>query len=556
MRRHRLLLFLAAVFAAKLVVVLQLRHHPLLQADVPGFESTSYATLASAGRFGVPPLYVYFLALLLKVVKGFAAVRIVQIVLGTIAVGCVFAAARIWFGPRAAWIAALFASLTGLFTFYEATILPSALDPFLTSLALATLAAGLAPRGTRQTLWFGVSLVAFALFLLNRPALIYGGLRFYAGNNAAADGTYRPVAGIAAEDLVQQRLDARNVAEASSGRTLDDDGVSSYFYSLGRSWIRLHPGDAASNLRRKIALVFNAAHVSPSYSYPFFADDADTLLKFLFVGPWLLLPLGVVGLGSGALLIRRREYAMWAAFVPLFAFAVTVFYVTERARLPVLIPLCVGAGAVADYVMSRRSYGILLALAAIAGLAMLANRPLPHDDGRAEDRTRMAEAMIVRDRVDLAEQWAARAIQIHPRPSDVHLRVGRRLVVHSRPDAAIAHLERVLRDDPSSADANFAMGQALVGAKRPREAIPRLRAAMQGGMRESLVGYELARAMAASGDRAGALQALQAVRPEDPADVDTWNALGQLALQLGSPSLAASFFNGESRARQLRQGIK
>ena len=37
MRRHRLLIFLAAVFAAKLVVVLQLRHHPLLQPDLAGF---------------------------------------------------------------------------------------------------------------------------------------------------------------------------------------------------------------------------------------------------------------------------------------------------------------------------------------------------------------------------------------------------------------------------------------------------------------------------------------------------------------------------------------
>jgi tetratricopeptide (TPR) repeat protein len=555
-RRHRLLLFLAAVFAAKLVVVLQLRGHPLLQADVPGFESAGYVTLASTGRFGVPPLYVYFLALLLKVVKGFAAVRIVQIVLGTIAVGGVFAAARVWFGARAAWIAALFAALTGLFTFYEATILPSALDPFLTAVALATLAAGLAPRGTRQTLWFGVSIVAFALCLLNRPALIYGGLRFYVGNSASADGTYRPVAGIAAEDLVQQRFDARRVAEASSGRKLDDGGVSSYFYALGRSWIRLHPGDAASLFGRKLALVFNAAHVAPTYSYRFFADDADTLLRFLFVGPWLLLPLGLAGLVAGAFLVRSREYAMWAAFVPLFAFAVAIFFVTERGRLPLLIPLSVGAGAVADYVMSRRSYGILAVLAAIAGLALLTNRPLPHDDGRAEDRTRMAEAMIVRDRVDLADQWTAKAIAIHPRPSEVHLRVGRRLVVHSRPEAAIAHLERVLRADPLSAEGNFAMGQALVQAKRPREAIPRLRAAMQAGMRESLAGYELTRAMAASGDRAGALQTLQSVRPEDPADVEMWNALGRLAVQLGSPSLAASFFNGESRARQLRQGSK
>ena len=86
--------------------------------------------------------------------------------------------------------------------------------------------------------------------------------------------------------------------------------------------------------------------------------------------------------------------------------------------------------------------------------------------------------------------------------------------------------------------------EALVQAKRPREAIPRLRDALRAGVRESLAGYDLARALSAAGDRAGALQTLQAIRPESPSDVESWNALGQLALQLESPSLAAAFFNG------------
>jgi len=170
--------------------------------------------------------------------------------------------------------------------------------------------------------------------------------------------------------------------------------------------------------------------------------------------------------------------------------------------------------------------------------------PFQRSDGRAEERARMAEAMVVRDRIDLAEEWTAKAEAIHPRPGDVHLRVGRRMGVHSRPEQAIAHLEQALRRDPSSGEANLAMGQALVQARRPREAIPRLREALRAGVRESLAGYELARALSAAGDRAGALQTLQGIRPASASDGDSWNALGQLALQLESPSLAAAFFNG------------
>ena len=136
MRRHRFLIFLAAVFAAKLVVVLQLRDHALLQPGT-AIDTSAYARLAaevdagnrwlSPGLYVVPPLYVYFLAGILAIAKSLIAARIAQIGLGTAAVALVFAAARRWFGVRAAWIAALFAGLTGLFTFYEALLVHASL---------------------------------------------------------------------------------------------------------------------------------------------------------------------------------------------------------------------------------------------------------------------------------------------------------------------------------------------------------------------------------------------------------------------------------------------
>jgi hypothetical protein len=68
-RRYRVFLFLAAVFAAKLIVVLQLRDHPLLQPDT-GLDTTVYTRLAEQvvsgnlslgpGLYFVSPLYIYF----------------------------------------------------------------------------------------------------------------------------------------------------------------------------------------------------------------------------------------------------------------------------------------------------------------------------------------------------------------------------------------------------------------------------------------------------------------------------------------------------------------
>lgn len=581
MRRHRFLLFLAAVFAAKLVVVLQLRDHPLLQADASQ----------------VSPLYALFLGAFAAAGAPLAAVRVAQIAIGTAAVACVFVGARAWFGERAGWVAAVFAALTGLFTFYETLILPSALDPFLTASALAVLALGFAAPGRTRAnvLWLLAAGGLFGVLVLNRPhallpaiaiaavlaalrrihaaalvttglaivllpaaihhsavsgewsPLARGGLTFYIGNNPESDGTYRPVAGLRA-DIREHQNDAHAVAEASLGRDLDAGGVSRYFYGLGWSWIRLHPGDALAHFSRKLALAFNAGFIAQDYSYPFYARDMRTLLALLFVGPWLLLPIGLVGLVAGAPRNHPAEYLIWASFVPLYAVSIAVFFVIERYRLPLLIPLCIGAGAAVELLVLRSSPARSLvvrfaALAAVLLAAVLANRPAGRDDGRAEERTRMAEALIVRDRADLAEEWAAKAAAIHPRPATVHLRVGRRFTVHSRPAAAIAHLQRALREDPRDPDVHYAMGQALLEARRPREAIPWLRDATKAGARVNLAGYDLARALAATGDRAGALQTLQAVRPDSPSDVQGWYALGQLAMQLESPSLAAAFFN-------------
>jgi tetratricopeptide (TPR) repeat protein len=611
-KRHPLAIFLAAVFAAKLVVLLQLRDHPLLQANA-GLDTTVYTTLASQvlagntslapGLYFVSPLYIYFLAAALSVFQSLTAVRLIQIGLGTTAVWMIFVGARAWFGERAASIAAVLAALTGLFTFHEVLILQAALDPFLTAAALTALALAFTAR--RAGLWFALSGLAFGVQTLNRPNVLipclvilamlaiarrwrptilmaaglaialspviirngvvagdwspgssHGGLNFYIGNSADANGTYHVVPGIT-PNIGGQQQDARRVAEQSVGRSLSDSEVSAYFYGLGWTWIRLHPKDALAVFARKLAYTFKSAYITLNYSYPFYAYDARTLLALLFVGPWLLIPVGLVGLVIATPPDRRFEYFVWSSFVPAYAVAVAVFFVAERYRLPMLVPLCMGSGVAIDHVWSlfRRSGGFRLqaqgtrfqpevfALIAIIPLAVLVNWPVHLDDGRAEERTRMAEAMVARDEYDEAEEWVQKAERDHPSPGLLHFRVARLYILRRKPERAIEHLKKSIQVDPNQPEVDYAYGQALVDAGRPAEAIPHLQNAVRAGVRVDLAGYDLARAFAATGNRAGALQILQTVKPENPKDADSWDALGQLAMQLESPSLAAAFFN-------------
>ena len=629
--KHPVAWFLAAVFLIKLAVVWQLRDHPLLQPNA-GLDTSVYATLAARvaagdlalgpGLYFVSPLYIYFLAAILALFGSYTAARVLQVALGTAAVGLIFVAGRAWFGRRAAWIAATLAALTGVFTFFETLLLQAALDPFLTAAASAALALALTRPEARR--WFLLTGLAFGIHTLNRPNVMipaiaivgllavarrwrpallmcaglfvallpvtmrnvavagdwspvssHGGLNFYIGNNPEADGTYHHVEGIT-PNIQGQQQDARRVAEQAVGRPLDDGEVSAYFYGLGWQWIRQHPGAAAALFARKMLYLFNRAHIFLNYSSPFYARDMRTVLLVLIVGAWLLVPLGGAGLIAAAPRDRIVPYLIWVSFMPAYAVSVAVFFVSERYRLPLLVPLCAGAGAFVDWGLGlfhlkaqatgdreEGTRGFRLqaqettAVVVAAVLFAIANWPLGLDDGRAEERTRMAEQLVAHDRYDEAERWTAKAEQGHPRPGVLHFRVARLLLLHRQVDAAIRHFEKASAIDPSQPEVEYGLGQALVDGGRSTEAIPHLQRALKAGVRVDLAGFDLARAQAATGDRTGAVRTLQSVRPENEQDAESWYTLGQLAMQLQAPALAETFLEraiaaapGASKPRQ------
>jgi tetratricopeptide (TPR) repeat protein len=583
--RPPLVVCLAAVCALKLAVMLQLKDHILTQPNA-GLDTTAYVALArrvlggdlalGPGLYDVSPLYIYFLAASLAAARSFTAVRVFQIVLGTSAVALVFVAANEWFGRRAAWIAAALATLTGLFTFYESLLLQAALDPFLTAAAIACLALGLTRGSWRWSLAAGV---VFGVQTCNRPNIAapaaalavllvaarrwrlasalaagmalalapvtlrnitasgywspvtssHGGLNFYIGNNAEADGTYRPLPGIT-PSMKGQQEDTRRFVREATGRSLDDAGVSAYFYRLGWTWMRDHPLPAIGLFARKLSLMFSAGYAWLNYSYPFFASDARTLLPVLFVGPWILFPLGLIGFVVAAPKAKRLDYAIWTSFVPLYGFAVAAFYVADRYQLPVLVPLCAGAGAALDWLAgalrARRWTPLAFAGAAFAALFIWTNRPLRLDDGVAEERTRMAERLVTLGRYGEAEQWLTRAAQAHAHPGVVHFRVAQQLLAHDQSAAAIVHFEEALRFDPGQPVAEYALGETYLEAERPRDAIAHLRRALEAGIRADQAAYDLVRALGAAGERTEAIRLLKTVHPLRDDDAERWLALG------------------------------
>src|SRR5262249_18436849 len=124
----------------------------------------------------------------------------------------------------------------------------------------------------------------------------------------------------------------------------------------------------------------------------------------------------------------------------------------------------------------------------------------------------------------------------------LHFRVGQRFLIARQPRLALAHLQRAHQLDPTQSEVAYRYGQALLETGQAQASVQYLRQGMDAGLAVDLAGYDLARALAAAGDRDGALAVLQRVQPSrtDPAQNDI--ALGQFALQLRAPVVAEGFF--------------
>jgi tetratricopeptide (TPR) repeat protein len=528
LKRLQIAAIVAAAFGVKLVVLLQLRHHPLLQPhgelDTAYYVSLSQriaseGLLAPIGAFFVSPLYVYFLAAIFEAGGTLLAAQVVQIALGAAAVALLFATSRHWFGERAAFVAAGLAILTGIFTFNEILILQSALDPFLVSCALYALSTGAyAAAGASLGLlalnrpnavvfavaaavvvfvreWRdgrarrGAVLVAALLAVLAANAarnyavsgdlvLIasHGGLNLYIGNHDRADGTYTPVPGIT-PSIAGQAGDSARVAESSTGRRLSPGEVSNYFARRALDWIAEHPAAAVELWIRKIRILLNRVDVPLNYSYAFYARESS-LLRVLAAGPWLLLPLGLVGLFWPSLRANHRGYWVWAMFVPVYGAAVVLFFVTDRYRMPLFVPLCASAGAALlrcfDLVQARK-FGMLLRPAgAIALVGLVAFSNLGLDNGIGSEQTRQAVWLIEQGSFDESRRYVEQIARDHSHPGVLRFRVAQALLDAGRADEAVTLLTEAIAIDGPRPAIRLVLGEALARSGRAGEAIKQL----------------------------------------------------------------------------------
>ncbi len=600
-----------AALLVRLLVLAQLGGDPLLQPRGL-LDDAVYVKLAMRVAAGdlligpevyyLAPFYTYFLGLIFALTGGSVAfARFVQVVLGAATVGLVGIAATSLWSRRAGIVAAVLAAGTGLFAFNEILILQSSIDPFLTALALVALIHALrreslgafalagvalgalslnrpntlpvvaivaivwvAQRFTRATLMQAVVLVlgallCFAPFTLRNRVVAgewvlvtsHGGLNFFIGNRAGADGTWGAVPGVRGS-IDGQKDDVRKVAGKALGHPVSASEASTYFYDQSWTWIRTHPGDWMRLLARKIALTFNATDVALNYSYTYFTRDEPGVLTLLAVGPWLIIPLGLFGLAVGFRRDDQTRYLTWACFVPGYALTVAAFFVSSRYRLPLVVPLLCAAGGAADWGWQRRA-SLLHArhlAGVLAGLAILfvaANWPMQADNGRMFEREERIVRLVTDGEVIEAKRMLADTEPGQPNRAPLLYRVAG--AFRDRGDArdAAEYFGRALALNPNEPWIHLNLAQSLVAAGRPAEAISHFETARAAAIDNVNATFGLARAYAGLGQREQADATLASLVTSENTESKTLLEMGLTAVEIRDLPLAERFFQGAVR---------
>ena len=590
---YALLIFVVALIV-RLVHLWQLQSSPFfdtLLGDASGYDK--WAQRLAAGDwigsdvFYQAPLYPYFLGVLYAVFgRDLLIVRVIQALVGS--ASCVLlglAGARL-FSKRVGLVAGLALALWAPAIFFDGLLQKSVLDMFFMCLSL-WLISGIRDQGSGIRGWVPIALgcslaalsltrenglllvgvVAIWLWFSDRRKIVHfvaglamvfapvvarnysvdGGFylttsqfgsNFYIGNNPGADGTYASIRfGRGAPEF--ERLDAKEVAEASVGRTLSPAEISSFWTGRALGYITSQPLSWLKLTGRKILLLFNRTEMLDTEAEESYAEFSTPLDVLGWVGHFgLLMPLAIAGV-IATWPDRRRLWLIYALALA-YAASVVMFFVFARYRYPLVPFLLLFAAAPFDSsarnVVSRwfahgwRSWQP----AAVLAVAIFANWPvLSPTLMRAITENNLGTAFLEKGQYDQAIAHHERAIALMPDYAPGYNNLGAALRASGRLDDAVARYRRALELKPDFASASYNLANALLEQGKAGDSAASFRRALAANPNSVEAHNNLGIALASQGDAAGAIAEFRAALAVDDRSVNAHRNLGNMLVDAG-----------------------
>ncbi|MHC4476902.1 MAG: tetratricopeptide repeat protein [Planctomycetota bacterium] len=268
----------------------------------------------------------------------------------------------------------------------------------------------------------------------------------------------------------------------------------------------------------------------------------------------VLLPLAFLGL----LLHWRKVPLPVVLFLVLYPASVILTHVEARYRMPLIVPMCILAGAgalaVADLAQKKRwqalaGAGIFCVVAAIACSAAGPFYSEKHIDYEAELHYVVAGSYKDQGRITDAIESYHQAIGIRPDYLDAYQNLGILFVERKRLKEAVAHYERALANLPGQAGLHEGMGLALFEQGKTDEAIEQYERAIEIDPQKASVYDNLGRAYIGLDRRQDANENFAKALQLNPYDPQTHSNMGGLLAMQGEFDKAIEHFETSLKFR-------
>lgn len=316
---------------------------------------------------------------------------------------------------------------------------------------------------TRQTLIItaGIAGVLFPFSLLSSmngrglsPFPANGGINFFIGNHAEANGRFEAVPGVSSFPIEQVRS---SIAEAStrSGHPLSPAEASSFWLERGFDWMRHAPEAAVLLMLKKLVLFLRAEEIPLNINYNFVKEVLPFLSGTISFGA--LLPLSVAGMIAIFLVPagpRDPRSLLLLLLFTVYTLSVAIFFVCDRYRLPIVPLLAIFAGYGIDFALrtirQRRVSALALGGAVLA--ALLVNYPFAAFNyaPNAEDYYELGTIYRERGENSLAIAQFRRAAELDPETPNPLLEIATTFFMQKSYGAAEAVLRDTLARFPTS----------------------------------------------------------------------------------------------------------
>ncbi len=183
------------------------------------------------------------------------------------------------------------------------------------------------------------------------PVTSIGGIHFYIGNSSKSVGIYTHVKGIRASGFGHY-FDGRKIAEKETGKKLKPSEVSKFWKKKAIEEIKENPSHFIKLIFRKILYTVNYFDV-PNNINKNYIKKKTFIFKYFTISFGIFSLFGLVGF---ILSLKEKEFLLIHIFFVVYFLTVVMFFVTDRYRLPLILPLILYSGYLIKHIFQNKNF--------------------------------------------------------------------------------------------------------------------------------------------------------------------------------------------------------